>query len=102
MDLADIFPRNGRQQGLYCEACGSSMDPHFDDFSEMVSGIQIDISGLPFLHCDKCATNALPDDSRFAIIHLHQQAVEKLSEKVSVRRTKKVDDCSPSAPMAQI
>lgn len=92
MNLADIFPKDGRPQGLYCETCESSMDLHFDDFSELVSGIQIDISGLPFLHCDKCASNALPDDSRFAIIHLHKQAVEKFSDKVAVKRSKKVDD----------
>lgn len=89
MKLADIFPKDGRRQDLYCETCGSSMDLHFDDFSELVSGIQIDVSGLPFLHCYKCASNVLPDGSRSAIIHLHKQASEKLSDKVTVRRSKR-------------
>lgn len=92
MNLADIFPKDGRPQRLYCETCGSSMDLGFDDFSELVSGVQIDIRDLPFLHCHKCESRTLPDKSRVAIIQLHKQAVEKLSDKVTVRRSKITDD----------
>lgn len=92
MNLRDVFPKDGRQQGLYCDTCGSSMDLRFENFSDDVSGIQIDISGLPFLHCDKCVSSVLPDDSRFAIIHLHEQAMKQLSDRVTVKRSKKVDD----------
>lgn len=89
MNLADIFPKDGRPQGLYCETCGSSMDLRFDNFSQTVSGVQIEISNFPFLYCDKCASLKLPDKSRFAIIQLHRQAVEKLSSKVTVARSKR-------------
>ena len=89
MELSEVFPRDGRQQSLYCDVCDVSMDMQFSHFSENVSGIQIDIKGLPVLHCRDCDIEFLPDDSRFAIIHLHKQAVEKESCKAAVVRNKR-------------
>jgi len=79
MDLSDIFPKSGKFQNLYCDECGGYLDLTFNVFDESVSGIQIYIDGLPYLYCEKCNIDYLPEDSRFAVTHLHEQAIAKNS-----------------------
>jgi hypothetical protein len=92
MNLADVFPPKDKVQRLYCDKCHDYLDLSFTDFSEDVSGISISISGLPVLHCKNCSATFLPDDSRFAIIYLHQQATEGRKSVVAVTRKKTNQD----------
>ena len=89
MNLSEVFPADGRPQSLYCDDCGASMDMKFSHFSECVSGINMSIKGLPTLHCEDCDQEYLPDDSRFAIIYLHEQATKAGSDQVNIVRNKK-------------
>lgn len=88
MELSDIFPKDGHIQHLYCDKCGGYLTLTFRLFDENVSGIHIRIEGLPYLSCDNCNLHFLPDDSRFAIIYLHEQATKKKSDVVKVTRNK--------------
>ena len=92
MDLKDVFPESGHVQRLYCDQCKGHLDLGFENFSEIVSGVDISIDGLPVLSCPKCQESYLPDDSRFAIIHLHEQAIKKSSDRVKVTRNKTNQD----------
>jgi len=83
-----MFPRDGQPQRLYCDNCQGHLDLQFEDFHEIVSGVEISIEHLPVLRCTKCKVDYLPDKSRFAIIELHKQAFEKKSDRVSVSRNK--------------
>ena len=84
MNLADVFPPNGHVQHLYCNQCNDYLDLSFTDFSEDVSGICISIDGLPVLRCRKCSATFLLDDSRVAIIYLHEQATKARKSVVKV------------------
>ncbi len=68
------------------------MDLDFPPFAELVSGVQINISNLPHLHCPKCNLNYLTDRTRLMIVELHRQAVERGSDLVNVNRNKKETD----------
>lgn len=76
MDIKDIYPPDGRMQRIHCPACGTHCDLGYTDFSELLSGVRIEISGLPVLRCPECAAENLPDLSRLAIIDCHKRAVE--------------------------
>ncbi len=54
MNLSEIFPPKDHIQRLYCARCRGNLDLVFKDFHEEVSGIDIDIRGLPILRCDAC------------------------------------------------
>jgi len=88
MDISEAFPKNGHIQRLYCDECGGYLDLTFRQFDENVSGVHIRIDGLPYLSCEKCNLHYLPDDSRFAIIYLHEQATKNKSNVVNVTRNK--------------
>lgn len=88
MELTELFPEKGEIQRLYCRSCDGNLDLRFPEFQENVSGINIHIMGLPELFCEKCNTGYLPDDSRFAVIHLHEKATKKGSDIVNVTRNK--------------
>ncbi|MDP3279792.1 MAG: hypothetical protein Q8M57_01835 [Nitrosomonas sp.] len=88
MDVSEIYPKEGHIQHLYCDECGGYLDLTFHQFDENVSGVHIRINGLPYLSCEKCDIHYLPDDSRFAIIYLHEQATKKKSDVVNVTRNK--------------
>lgn len=88
MNVAELFPPDGKVQRIYCDHCGSHLDLVFEDFDDDVSGVHISLSGLPMLRCPKCATTHLPDRSRFALIELHRKAFEKGSGVVRVDRRK--------------
>jgi YgiT-type zinc finger domain-containing protein len=86
MKLSDIYPPKGRIQSLVCDECDGPLDLVFEDFHEEVSGVDIAISGLPYLRCAKCGEKYLPDNSRFAIIRLHEETVVRSTSKVKVTR----------------
>lgn len=88
MELTKLLPEKGEIQRLYCRNCDGNLDLRFPDFHESVSGINIHIMGLPELFCEKCDAGYLPDDSRFAVIYLHEQATKKGSDIVNVTRNK--------------
>lgn len=92
MNLSDVFPKDGEIRRIYCDACAASMDLVFLNFSENVSEIEINISGLPHLQCPECDKRYLTDDARFAVIELHRQASEKGSARVNVTRKKRDAD----------
>lgn len=89
MRLSEVFPKDGEVRRLYCDGCGQSMDLAFTEFSEDVSGVEITIRGLPHLHCHLCNKYYLTDDSRFAIIRIHEETMKKGSAKVSVTKQKR-------------
>lgn len=88
MEISDVFPKTGEIQRLYCDNCGGYLDLKFPEFHEEVSGVDIQIIGLPELFCDKCGSGSLPDDSRFAVIFLHEQATKCGSKSVNITRNK--------------
>ncbi|MFK5894550.1 MAG: hypothetical protein QM504_15120 [Pseudomonadota bacterium] len=88
MKLSKIFPKEGHIQHLHCNQCGGFLDLTFKLFNEHVSGVDIFIDGLPYLSCIQCNIDYFPEDSRFAIIYLHEQAIEKNSVSVNVTRNK--------------
>ncbi|MGI2146971.1 hypothetical protein [Shewanella frigidimarina] len=92
MNITDLFPEQGHIQRLYCDECQSHLDLVFSDFHELVTGVDIEIKGLPMLYCGSCDKSFFPDDSRFAVIHLHEQAFKKSSNKVTVIRNKTNQD----------
>ena len=77
MEISEVFPPSGHLQRLFCDLCNSHLDLIYKDFSETVSGITVQISGLPYLHCPCCERDVLPDNSRAAIIRLWEQAKER-------------------------
>ena len=52
MDIKDIYPPDGKMQRIHCPACGTHCDLGYTDFSELLSGVRIQISGLPVLRRD--------------------------------------------------
>lgn len=76
MELHELPPKGGIQRA-YCEACGGPLDLIFARFHNTVSGIEIDIDGMPMLECPDCNFCTLPDRSRFSIMRAHQIATEK-------------------------
>jgi hypothetical protein len=77
MKLAEVFPPKGHLQRMYCEGCNAPLDLTFENFSADVSGVEIEIKGLPTLRCNSCQKSYLPDGSRFAIIEHHRMATER-------------------------
>ena len=86
MELSEVFPPDGHVQRLSCDDCAKPLDLVFSYFNENVSGVNISIIGLPYLRCVRCGNDHLPDNSRFAIITLHEQAVARSSPSVKVTR----------------
>ncbi len=88
MELSEVFPKAGSVQRLYCDNCGGYLDLRYPEFHEEVSGIDMYIMGLPELYCEKCNLGYMPDDSRFAVIYLHEQATKDNRCTVNVTRNK--------------
>ncbi len=93
MEISEVFPQPGHIQRIYCDACGSHMDLVFSVFNEDVTGVQIHIENLPFLRCEKCNIDYLPEDSRFAIIYTHEQATKHKEKRAVVNRRKTNQNC---------
>lgn len=88
MEILDYFPKSDKVQRLYCNCCQKHLDLIFSNFHEVISGIDINIIGLPTLHCGHCFKDYLPDDSKFAVIHLHEEAIKNSTDKIKVKRNK--------------
>ena len=88
MDIYELFPKEGQIQHIYCDKCGGYLDLRFSDFNKKVTGIDIHIIGLPELYCNECNLSYLPEDSKFAVIYLHEQATKHESTVVNVTRNK--------------
>lgn len=88
MELIDFFPKDGKVQRNYCDKCHKNLDLQFVNFNENVSGIEINISGLPILFCHDCNKSYLPDESKFAVIHLHERALKDSIKKIDIQRQK--------------
>lgn len=76
MDIKDLIPEAGFVQRNYCDDCGKLLDLEFSRYDEEISGIHIQIDGLPVLRCSPCGKDHLPDLSRLALIECHKRAVE--------------------------
>ncbi len=76
MELHELPPAGGAQRA-YCDACQGPLDIVFGNFHETVSGIEIDIAGLPMLECPACELRVLPDRSRVAVMRAHEVATQE-------------------------
>lgn len=92
MELVDLFPPDGKVQRLYCDDCENHLDLSYDDFEQEVSGIYIELKGLPILLCPKCGTKHYPDRSRFSLIELHRRAFSAGENSIRANRKKLTDD----------
>jgi hypothetical protein len=92
VNIADVFPPKDHVQRSYCSDCSGPPDLAYADFNEEVSGIDITIVGLPVLRCTTCSRDYLPDRSRFLIIKLHQQSMDKGEPAVRATRRKPKED----------
>ena len=88
MDIDEIYPPDGQPQRLYCEKCQGHLVLTYKDFAELISGIRVAINGLPYLHCKRCSLDALPDESRVAIIRLWEDTRKQCSPGVNASRKK--------------
>lgn len=73
MELKELPPKGGVTRA-YCETCSGPLDLIFAPFRETVSGIEIDMDGLPTLECPVCGWRTLPDRTRFSIMRAHEIA----------------------------
>jgi hypothetical protein len=87
MDLKELLP-NGKAQRAYCSRCKGPLDLVFRRFCEEVSGVEIDIDGLPMLWCEPCDLVALPDRTRDALVRSHRMAVEAGRSQLKSHRRK--------------
>ncbi len=84
ISFPELFPENPSiPQRLYCVTCEGYLALTFTDYLSEISGIVLDVEGLPQLKCDKCDKLFLPDSSRFALIELWSRA-----EKAGLKRLK--------------
>lgn len=87
MNIKDVFPKDGEYQDIYCKKCQRPMILTYTDFNEEITGVNLSIVGLPYLHCAPCNLKYLPDHSRFIIIDLHRRAFQgKLDHISSIRK----------------
>lgn len=85
MDLNELPPKSGVTRA-YCETCDGPLDLIFAPFQKTVSGIEINMDGLPTLECPACGWRTLPDRTRFSIMHAHEIASK---EGVSIFKSKR-------------
>lgn len=88
MNVGDLFPQKGKSQSIYCDDCGSHLDLSYMNFDDEVSGVHIAVKGLPVLRCSACDATCLPDRSRFHLIQMHRQGMEKGLNIVKATRNK--------------
>lgn len=92
MHIRDLIPEEGFVQRNYCDDCGTLLDLKFSRFDEDISGVHIQIDGLPVLRCSACSKDHLPDLSRLAVIDCHKRAVEAGSPVFSCVRKKRTQE----------
>ena len=90
MELNELPPKDGAQRA-FCAACEGPLDLVFKHFEETVSGVEIDIDGLPMLECPACNLRVLPDRSRFSVMRAHKEAT-KAEEAVFNCKRKKIEE----------
>jgi hypothetical protein len=76
MELNELPPKDGAICA-YCEICGGPLDLIFAPFRENVSGVEIEMDGLPTLECFACGWRTLPERTRFSIMRAHEIAVKE-------------------------
>ncbi len=91
MELNELPPKNGPTRA-YCENCMGRLDLIFVPFAETVSGVQIDIEGLPMLECSACGWKTLPDRARFSIMRAHETATKEGAQTFKSKRIKIAKD----------
>lgn len=91
MELNELPPKNGVTRA-YCEICGGHLDLIFGPFHETVSGVEIEIDGLPALECPKCGWRTLTDRSRFSIMRAHEIATKESALLFRNTRNKIIED----------
>jgi hypothetical protein len=91
MELNELPPKDGAQRA-YCEPCGGPLELIFARFHDTVSGIDIDIDGIPKLECSRCGYQTLPDRSRFSIMYAHELAIKGGSSTFISNRNKIVEE----------
>jgi len=92
MNIKDIIPEVGFVQRNYCDDCGTLLDLTFSQYDEEISGVRIQIDGLPILQCPACSKHHLPDLSRLALIDCHKRATQAGSSVFTCVRKKRTDD----------
>ena len=92
MQIEDLIPEVNFVQRNYCGKCGKLLDLAFSRFDEEISGIDIQIDGLPVLRCHDCVKDYLPDPTRFALIDCHKRAVAAGSTKFFCVRNKRAQE----------
>lgn len=88
MEIKDIIPSTGFVQRNICDDCGTHLELQFIAFSEMVSSIFLEISGLPMLVCSRCGKQHFPDRTRLAILHCHEES-RKAGKETSILTRRK-------------
>lgn len=91
MELNELPPKDSPQRA-YCEICNGPLDLGFGRFHETVSGIEIDIDGLPILECPACDVRTLPDRSRLSVMRAHDVATKDGQSIFKSKRNKIVED----------
>lgn len=92
MHIKDIIPEAGFVQRNYCDDCDMLLDLKFSRYDEEISGVHIQIDGLPVLQCPACSKHHLPDLSRLALIDCHKRAVEAGSPVFACVRKKRTHE----------
>lgn len=90
--IKDLIPRAGFVQRNYCDDCGKLLDLKFSQYDEEISGVHIQIDGLPVLRCLDCNKDYLPNLSRLALINCHERAVEAGSPVFASLRKKRTHE----------
>lgn len=90
--IKDLIPKAGFVQRNYCDDCRTLLDLEFSRYDEGISGVHIQIDGLPVLRCSTCNKDHLPDLSRLALIDCHKRAVEAGSAVFACVRKKRTHE----------
>jgi len=61
MHIKHLVPEAGFVQRNYCDDCGTLLDLTFSRYDEEISGVHVQIDGLPILQCPACGKHHLPD-----------------------------------------
>lgn len=90
MELNELPPKDGFQRA-YCDRCSGPLELIFERFHEHVSGVEIDMDGLPKLACPDCGFRTLPDRTRFFIMHAHENAIKEGAALFKSKRRKIIE-----------
>lgn len=92
MEYKDLFPPDlSSQQRLYCAVCSSWMTLRFELWRETVSGVEMQLQGVPMLHCGQCDRSYLPDRTRLMLMLGWENANKAGSTSLKSTRKKKAE-----------